>query len=156
MYTRITKTYKRVSPPKKQDQVARKKKKNKLAGWIYIGGGSLDNGYITPDQKVVIMFITSLLEEEEDGQEAQDASLRLGSTKSDSRSGGWKYPFLGGSLFSPSDTTGFFLGGGGHTVDAGIRHSHRRGVAHPSWSDIVHGRSWSTATEHGCIPIIIG
>lgn len=53
----------------------------------------------------------------------------VGSTreKSWSRSGGWKYPFLGASLFIPKEK-GFFFGGGGGANAAGIRQSQRSGV----------------------------
>ena len=69
---------------------------------------------------------------------AQAQASRLGATEnSDSRSGGWKYPFFGGSRRFPYPAAGLlFFGGGGHGITAGILYSPLFGVSHPSSTSI--------------------
>ncbi|CAL9043093.1 unnamed protein product, partial [Musa banksii] len=68
----------------------------------------------------------------ERGGAQTQASLLWDRAKRTSRSGGLKYPFLGGALLLPGAMAGdFFLGGGGQRIAVGIRHSALFGVSHP-------------------------
>ncbi|PKU68908.1 hypothetical protein MA16_Dca010652 [Dendrobium catenatum] len=69
----------------------------------------------------------------ETANQAQASLLGVKANRA-SRSGGWKYPPLGGSRPFPVAGDDLFLGGGGHGISDGILQLIFFGVSHPSSS----------------------